>query len=57
MKPTETSRLYNFMKAKQMQIRHRSSVIGRYHAKAPGKRMKLRWQLVEFNPNIHISQS
>ena len=54
MKSNETSRLYNLMKAQQAQRVHVSNVPqGRFFAKQGGKKLRPKWQFIQYNPNIH----
>jgi hypothetical protein len=54
MKPNETSRLYNLMKAQQASRAHAQGVhVGRFFAKQGGKKLRPKWQFIQYNPNIH----
>ena len=57
MKPNETSRLYNLMKAQQASKVHASNIpIGRFFAKQGGKKLRPKWKFTSYIPNVHIIQ-
>ena len=57
MKPNETARLYNLMKAQQASRAHVQGVPqGRFFAKQGGKKLRPKWKFCSYIPNGHIIQ-